>query len=118
MSKAFKCDRCNKCFCPSDMHEDESYITIDHYWRQNRHDYAMHECWDQMTDIHLCPECTKIFVKFMKNEEENNNETNQNNIPFSDRLRNNLIHPAFDPLDVQYQSRVTKCCTDRADPSA
>lgn len=64
MSKAFKCDRCKKCFDPWSMEDDREFGRI--------HDYACvvpsGEAFDYTyrdEELHLCPDCNRDFCKFL-----------------------------------------------------
>lgn len=67
MSKAFKCDRCQKCFDPLSIGKGY-FTTIKEYYRQYVMDYVNITAVDREEDIHLCPECAAAFEKFMSND--------------------------------------------------
>ena len=67
MSKAFRCDRCEDYFDPSEFDSTMSFITIKEYICQNGSDYAKNEVWERYEGTHLCPRCTKWFERFMDN---------------------------------------------------
>lgn len=68
MSKAFKCDRCKKCFDPwGSEEEDFEFGQIRDYSVitpvGGSFDYTYRD-----EELHLCPECNQEFGRFMKNQ--------------------------------------------------
>ena len=68
MSKAFKCDRCQVCFDPLDMKGAEKITTITEVYTQTKESYTERKVDGREEEVHLCPECSKAFVKFIKNQ--------------------------------------------------
>lgn len=67
MSKAFKCDRCKKCFDPwGSEEEDFEFGRIQDYSVVTpvggSFDYTYRD-----EELHLCPECNRAFGLFMQN---------------------------------------------------
>ena len=68
MSKAFKCDRCKKCFDPwGSEEEDFEFGQIRDYSVitpvGGSFDYTYRD-----EELHLCPKCNLEFARFMKNQ--------------------------------------------------
>ncbi len=73
MSRAIQCDRCSKCFAPSDL-DETFYLTIKDIYAQSGNDYKNHvvdkmilnKTWpDRGDELNFCPECTQAFYRFM-----------------------------------------------------
>ena len=64
MSKALRCDRCNKCFDP--WVEERDFTRIHSFSVQNGTNYRNNERNYYEEDVDLCPECTKLFSAFMR----------------------------------------------------
>ena len=69
MSKAFKCDRCKKCFDPIEVEDEQYFATISEIVLQNGEQYSNTEVGVRILPTHLCPDCTETFMKFMKDPE-------------------------------------------------
>lgn len=67
MSKAFKCDRCGKCFDPMDYKDDERFASISRIVYQNGIELSVRLMGDFAESLNLCPRCTKIFKEWMTN---------------------------------------------------
>lgn len=67
MSKAFKCDRCGKCFDPMDYKDDERFASISRIVYQNGIELSVRLMGDFAESLNLCPRCTKIFKDWMNN---------------------------------------------------
>ena len=78
MSKAFCCDKCGTCFNPVNMEPDEVFITIHEMIDQDAIAYKTGVVKGRYSDRHLCPDCSRKFVSFMKNEKENEDYVSEN----------------------------------------
>ena len=72
MSKAFKCDRCKRCFDP--LESEGEFCTMVNPVFQTAEDYEDHKTTHYMHSghtgvdaLHLCPDCAHEFKLFMKN---------------------------------------------------
>lgn len=87
MSKAFKCNRCHKCFDPSDNPDDifvqakDIYASLGKYY--NDVDTIGKSYEERIPSIDLCKECSKMFVNFLNNDdsrkEQKDEETSSSN---------------------------------------
>lgn len=67
MSKAFKCDRCKKCFDPWETGDEQfEFGNISEYATITPVGISF-DCVYRDEDIHFCPECNKAFALFMDN---------------------------------------------------
>ena len=65
MSKAFKCDRCEKCFDPTDLAESEAFVSIPEVTSQTSGDYINNKTSFRKSSVNLCEDCTKEFMIWM-----------------------------------------------------
>ena len=63
MSKAYCCDRCNNCFNPL-MLNGERFIKIGPSYIQDGQTYAENKVLSRYDEMHLCPECTRMWMSF------------------------------------------------------
>ena len=75
MSKAYKCDRCFKCFDPKDVVGGRDFTYIAEVYTHDGNSYEDHTYRSKDMDIHLCPDCSDIFWKFMDMSEIRDDET-------------------------------------------
>ena len=62
MSKALKCDVCNTCFDPNNIGSDDSFLYFPDVIVYSKGDYNVGRCTRRYSEIHLCPECSYIFL--------------------------------------------------------
>lgn len=73
MSKARMCDRCKRCFNPSmELKDDEQYLTGGFFFLTDANHEEEHKFIKNITDIDLCPKCTKKFLEFVNNGAKEN----------------------------------------------
>ena len=65
MSKAFKCDRCKKCFDPFDTNEPGYFSTIREWVTQSSEQFGDSCIGYRDEEIHLCKDCSLLFTIFM-----------------------------------------------------
>ena len=65
MSKAFQCDRCNKCFSPKNMNPNDFFVTFKEFYEQTVMDYEENKVSIRIEDWHLCPSCSENFYSFL-----------------------------------------------------
>lgn len=68
MSEALKCDRCKRCFDPYAVEENSYFITIIEFYAQNGEQKKNREAGYRDENIHLCPDCARIFGAFIQGE--------------------------------------------------
>ena len=70
MSRAFKCNRCFKCFDPREIDAVSYFTTIPEYYTQSAKDYISNKVMSRKEDQHLCSDCARDFMAFMMMDEE------------------------------------------------
>lgn len=65
MSKALKCDRCKKCFDPYMVQGEEYFTSIRDLFCQDGRAFSNNEVSYRDEELHLCPDCSRIFSAFM-----------------------------------------------------
>lgn len=69
MSKAFKCDVCQKCFSPVDFGEEQHFAFINEIMIRTKSDYQRGVRGTVHSEFHFCPECTTKLSNFLQGEE-------------------------------------------------
>ena len=65
MSRAFKCNRCFKCFDPLDMTSEDEFTSMPEVTSQTVEDYRLNRYGFRMETVNLCPACTKEYMMWM-----------------------------------------------------
>lgn len=113
MSKAFKCDRCKKCFDPWETGDDKlEFGNISEYMTLtpvgSSFDYTYRD-----EDIHFCPECNRDFARFMNNQYAGGLPLFTDLFDEINRLKseNKSLQVSYDILKTQLKMQLRKNCT-------
>lgn len=95
MSKAFKCDRCKKCFDPYALKGDEYFTTIKEFFCQTGVEFSNNEFGYREEGAHLCPDCSVAFLRFCDCRDEKTGKETK-----SDDRVNHPNHYTFGDIEV------------------